>query len=202
MTAPAANARLFSRRVPVMSPWRSGWSVCITVGAARQSSSAEPRPGPGDLKLARLDAQRRTDVALTRGEPATALGLEFRYALMAASVDAHVPGELVSALSAAGVWDAARMRAHPGPHPQAAAGTEAVPAGSGQDAAEPAAGEMSAEQRRAVLLAAIAAVFLLARHFSVISLKKKHTQARTRRRAKPERAAQAKPVNAPPRRSR
>jgi hypothetical protein len=56
-----------------------------------------------ELGRARRAAQRRTDAALAAGDPATTLGLEFRYALMAASVvdlDRHLPGELLARLAA------------------------------------------------------------------------------------------------------
>ncbi|MFJ4536493.1 hypothetical protein ACIP39_11010 [Streptomyces tibetensis] len=68
-----------------------------------------------DVELARRDAVRRTDEALERRIPATALAEELRYGLMAASVASHtdsVGPELLGQLVERGVWTAARGLAH------------------------------------------------------------------------------------------
>jgi hypothetical protein len=68
-----------------------------------------------DVELARRDAGRRTDEALERRIPATALAEELRYRLMAASVASHtdsVGPELLGQLVERGVWTAAHGLAH------------------------------------------------------------------------------------------
>ena len=78
-----------------------------------------------DLALARADSAADTDRCLSSGRPAPSLGMEIRYALLAASVASlanKVPTELLGQLIRAGVWSSAAALTTYGASPTLCAG--------------------------------------------------------------------------------